>query len=378
MPRILSLGLIALIAGGGWSVYQGMTPSDMGRMAKVATGVLNGQPSNQQPTLYQQPTNSQSYYSQSNGQPNQIAQQQYAIQAAPGYSPTSFAPTIKIASFNIQIFGDSKARKQPVMKLLGEVIRQFDVIAIQEIRTQNDYFIQEFLRNYVNQPGKTLYDARVSRRMGRSSSTEQYAFIFNTATINIHPQVVFEMQDASDALHREPYVAMFQTKLAAPDKAFTFLLMNTHTDPDEVPQELDALYGAYQAVQRMQIGGQAEDDVILLGDFNTAVPAAGPRTPGVSARSLVPKDLHALSRLPGIYPLIKNEATNLAGNRLHDNLLISRLATTEFTGRSGVFDFPGIYGLSKDNAKEVSDHLPVWGEFSALESGVVGRVAQVR
>lgn len=377
MPRILSLGLIALVAGGGWSVYQGMTPSDMGRIAKVATGVLNRQPTNNQPSTYQQSNYGQSG-GQSGGLSGQVAPQQYASQAAPGYSPTSFAPTIKIASFNIQIFGDSKARKEPVMKLLGEIIRQFDVIAIQEIRTQNDYFMQEFLRNYVNQPGKPLYDTRVSRRMGRSSSTEQYAFIFNTATINIHPEVVFEMQDASDALHREPYVAMFQTKLVPPDQAFTFLLMNTHTDPDEVPQELDALYGAFQAVQRMQIGGHTEDDVILLGDLNTAVPAKGPRTPNVSGRSLVPKDLHALARLPGIYPLIKNEATNTVGNRLHDNLLISKLATTEFTARAGVYDFPSIYGLSQDNAKQVSDHLPVWGEFSAVESGVIGRVAQAR
>ncbi len=386
MPRILSLGLIALIAGGGWSIYQGMTPADLGRYARVATGVLNQSQANDQQPVYQQSNYSQQNYGSqpsygpqpTYGQSAQGSAQQYAPQVAPGYSPTSFAPTIKIASFNIEIFGDSKSRKEPVMKLLGEIIRQFDVVAIQEIRTQDDYFIQKFLRNYVNQPGKTLYDARVSRRLGRTSSTEQYAFVFNTATINIHPQVVFEMQDTSDALHREPYVAMFQTKLARPDQAFTFMLMNTHIDPDEVPQELDALYGAYQAVQRMPIGGQTEDDVILLGDFNTAVPAAGPRTPGVSSRTLLPTDLYALSRLPGIYPLIKDEATNTVGNRLHDNLLISRLATTEFTGRSGVFDFPGIYGLSKENAEEVSDHLPVWGEFSALESTEIGRVASAR
>lgn len=351
----------------------GLSFSDVRRVVQTTANSIGNQngPINSQPVNYQ----GQQPFSLSN-QPQQkqpISNQR----ALPGYSPVSNTPTIRIASFNIEVFGDSKARKQNVMQLLGEVVRQFDIVAIQEIRTKDPYYIQKFLRNHVNQPGKTIYDARVSKRLGRTVSQEQYAFVFNTATINVSPKYEFVMQDHQDALHREPHVALFQTKLAPPDQAFTFWLMNIHTDPDEVPQELDALYGAYQAMQRVRIDNYTEDDVILLGDLNTAVPAKGPRTQNVSGRKLLPKDLYSLAKLPGIYPLIHETATNTAGNRLHDNLLVSRYTTTEFTGRAGVYDFPGIYGLSYDDAKQVSDHLPVWGEFSAYESGSIGRVAQV-
>ena len=41
---------------------------------------------------------------------------------------------IKIASFNIQNFGQSKSSKQEVMDILVQIIRDFDIVAIQEIR----------------------------------------------------------------------------------------------------------------------------------------------------------------------------------------------------------------------------------------------------
>jgi hypothetical protein len=43
--------------------------------------------------------------------------------------------TIKVASFNIQVFGTSKLKKPQVMDVLVKVIRRFDVVAIQEVRS---------------------------------------------------------------------------------------------------------------------------------------------------------------------------------------------------------------------------------------------------
>jgi hypothetical protein len=50
-------------------------------------------------------------------------------------------------------------------------------------------------------------------------------------------------------------------------------------------------------------------------------------------------------------------------------------ATQEFTGRGGVFDLIREYNLTVDEALEVSDHLPVWAEFSIYEGGQPGRFA---
>src|SRR5204863_6411769 len=63
------------------------------------------------------------------------------------------------------------------------------------------------------------------------------------------------------------------------------------------------------------------------------------------------------------------------GRAQYDNLVFDRTATQEFLGRSGVFDFLREYNLSEAQAKQVSDHLPVWAEFSIYEGGVPGRVA---
>ncbi len=58
--------------------------------------------------------------------------------------PTASADTIKIASFNIQVFGRSKASKPEVMEVLSRIISQFDVVAIQEIRDKTGKAIKGF------------------------------------------------------------------------------------------------------------------------------------------------------------------------------------------------------------------------------------------
>jgi hypothetical protein len=60
---------------------------------------------------------------------------------------------------------------------------------------------------------------------------------------------------------------------------------------------------------------------------------------------------------------------------MYDNMLFLEHATSEFTGRGGVFDFMREYNLSQKQAEDVSDHLPLWAEFSVYEGGRAGPVA---
>lgn len=367
MQRIVSLGLLAGLVGGGWAALKNVSPQQIQQAVTSVRATVG-------PMLAQQP-------GQPQAPPTNPAATPYS--GGYGYMPVAgtavFAPapvvqeppSIRIASFNIQVFGNSKASNPDVMRAIAQVVRSFDVIAIQEIRTQDNHFIQKFLRDYVN-VGVTSggYDARVSERLGRTDSKEQYAFIFNTATIEVHPNFCAVVPDPEDRLHREPYVALFRTRIVAPYTPFTFTLINIHTDPDEVPEELDALYYVYQQVQRTPIDGAVEDDVILLGDLNTNVPAASRYTPDAPQRPIAPKDFRLLATIPGIAPLIRNEATNTAGTRLHDNLLISSLNTVEYLDH-GVMDLRTALGttLTKEQVLLISDHLPVWGKFSAIEGG---------
>jgi hypothetical protein len=85
--------------------------------------------------------------------------------------------------------------------------------------------------------------------------------------------------------------------------------------------------------------------------------------------------LGTLGEISGITWLISGVPTNTRQTKLYDNIVFHKPSTPEFTGRAGVFDIMREYNLCMDQAIEVSDHLPIWGEFSIYENGRAGRVA---
>lgn len=274
-------------------------------------------------------------------------------------SPSTSSPikrtgeTIRIASFNIQVFGETKVQNAPVMDVLSRIARNFDVIAIQEIRAKSQDIIPFFVEQ-INAAGRR-YDYVIGERLGRTSSKEQYAYIFDTQSVEVDRGQLYTVADPDDLLHREPLVAMFRVRGPAPEHAFTFTLVNIHTDPDEVPQELGVLDDVYMAVRN---DGRNEDDIIILGDFNAD-----------------DRHMGELGQVSGMMAVIAGMPTNTRGTKQYDNILFTEQATREFTGRGGVFDFMREYNLTMDQALQVSDHLPVWAEFSIYEGGQGGRFA---
>lgn len=357
MPRSYTLLLIAALAGGGWYFTSGPGAGKLGQILSATPqqggfGQLpatSGYPAQPYPA-----TQSVSPYAAPPAAPHAA---NYAVPsgpAAPPPTPLQGGPAIRIASFNVQVFGDEKAKYPGLMATLGAIVRDFHIVAIQEIRTQDEYFIDNFLRNYVNQQGR-YYDRVVGPRLGRSNSKEQYAFVYDTATIEVNRNSIYTVNDPDDLLHREPLVAMFRVKGIPPHDAFTFILVNIHTDPDETDTELDALAQVYQVVRRTAGG---EDDVIVLGDLNVD-----------------DKHLGQLGRMDGMRAVIRGVPTNTRQTAQYDNIIYHLPSTVEFTGRGGVYNFRQIFGLSPEQALQVSDHLPVWAEFNAYEGVGPGRVA---
>ncbi|PHR96221.1 MAG: endonuclease/exonuclease/phosphatase [Blastopirellula sp.] len=278
----------------------------------------------------------------------------------PDYTTTPQPPqvkrsgqTIRIASFNIEVFGQSKAAKPHVMARLAHIIRQFDVVAIQEIRSKEQGLLPEFI-DLINQADRH-YDFVIGPRLGRTKSTEQYAYIFDTASLEVDRSQIYSILDPGDHLHREPLVAWFRVRGPDPKQAFTFTLANVHTDPDEVKTEMNVMDDVFRAIQN---DTRNEDDVILLGDFNTDEDHIG-----------------ELASIPGISWAISDLFTNTRGSASYDNLFMQKQATVEFNGRSGVFDFIRHFNLTLKEGEEISDHFPVWAEFSIYEGGVPQPVA---
>ncbi len=353
MQRLLTLATLAVMGGLGWLFFQG---GGLSQFAVLPRGSQTGSPASngsyQTPGPWAGPANE--------APPSAFpAGTKKILAALPADSPAvgpAVGPTLRIASYNIQDFGNTKASKSYVMHTLADIIRQFDIVAVQEISTQNEYLIPNFLK-LINQSGRK-YDHVIGRRLGNTTSKEQYAFLFDTQRVQVDHQSVYTIGDPDNLLHREPLVATFRSREVDPDQAFTFTLVTAHTDPDVVAEEIDALAEVYRVVRRSSLG---EDDIILLGDFNAD-----------------DRHLGRLGRLPGVIPLVAGVWTNTRQNKQIDNLIIHRPSTTEYSGRSGVFDVMRRYNLTLQQALEVSDHFPVWAEFSIYERDSNGRIASRR
>ncbi len=267
-----------------------------------------------------------------------------AAQVGPGPQPKPW-DAILIASFNIQVFGESKMAKPQVVEILARVVRRFDIVCIQEVRAKSDEIVPAFVRA-VNADG-SRYRHFVGPREGRTSSKEQYAFVYDSDRIELDPSSPGVIPDPSDRLHRPPLCARFRTRITPAEMAFTFCLVATHTDPDEVPQELEALTDVFLAVQRAR---PEEDDVIMLGDLNAG-----------------PPQFTAFRRIPGVGWAIAGTTTNTRRTKTYDNLVFTWPATAEYRGVSGVLDLQATFGLPLEAALEVSDHCPVWAAFHPCE-----------
>lgn len=268
-------------------------------------------------------------------------------QSASGTAEPWTGDTIRIATFNIQVFGRSKMSKPQVMDILAKTIRRFDVVAIQEIRSSDQTIIPKFV-DMINADGSN-YRHVLGPRLGRTVSKEQYAYLYNSDRIQLVEDSVYTVNDPNDMLHREPLVARFVVRGPPENSPTSFTLINIHTDPDEVGQEINVLDNVFALVKN---DGRGEDDIILLGDLN-----ANERQFG------------ELGRVQGLAWVVRDAPTNTRMNRTYDNIVFDSRATAEFTGNSGVLNLMSEYGLSEAAALQVSDHMPVWAEFRAIEAG---------
>lgn len=253
--------------------------------------------------------------------------------------------TILIGSFNIQVLGRAKLSNPDVARILIDVATRFDLLAIQELRSTEQGLIPWFVQQ-INALGHN-YQYIVGPRQGYSISQEQYVYLYDANKLALLSQP-YVAPDPQERLHRSPLVAHFQSIEVHPQAAFSFVLLNIHTDPDVVQAELAALETIMAQTRASHPG---EDDFIILGDFN-AWPSV------MSGYRLQPSQL---CLIPDEWP------TNTRRSRNYDNLVIDQRATAEATGRRGVIDIARVYGLTLDQALEVSDHLPVWAEFSIFE-----------
>ena len=303
--------------------------------------------------------------------------------SGPGFSssPARQVATnvIRVASFKLNP-KISTTQGNVSLDLVADICRRYDLIAFQEVDSQDNNWLAR-LTDRMNQmgsagtigntanPNGTLSNKRsdyffMSDRDHNPGRPTQSAIVFNRQTLELDQSKWYSVNDPDNLLQRKPIVAWFRARGPRPEQSLTFTFANVKIDAARPEEELLYLGQLFRAIRN---DGRGEDDVLIVGDFNAGEPGLQP-----------------IRKMDGLTWVVSKPSTHSKGPALFDNLVFNETATVEFTGRGGVFDFMRHYNLRLDDASRISDHMPVWAEFSIFEGlsaksptvlGTPGRVA---
>jgi endonuclease/exonuclease/phosphatase family metal-dependent hydrolase len=229
---------------------------------------------------------------------------------------------IKIANWNLEVFGDSKASKPELMQSYADVIRQYDIIFIQEIRDKDSSAFYDLCRLL---PG---YEFKISSRAGRSSTKEQYGLLYRKG-LQLKDFKDFN-PDPQNRWERPPICVSFNVD------TYDFTVYNIHTDPDDVKRELSHL-------ERLA-SQNPESNITVLGDLNADQNYySNPKETEFDSWRWLIKD--------------SEDTTATSTNAAYDRIIMSPDAFEEYSG----------HGINKSTSRAMSNHYPVWVEISAEE-----------
>ena len=245
--------------------------------------------------------------------------------------------TVNLVTWNLLNFGKSKDDEE--MAFIADVLRDYDVVALQEINTGPD-----------GAQAVARLDAELDRRGSQwdyvvsdpttGQGPERYAYLWKPSRVRLLGPAWLEAALADD-IDREPYLARFETRRGSQQ----MLVASLHAVPrakrpaDEVAllDELHRLYGP--------------DHLLILGDFN------------LSQKHYAWDEL----KEAGFQPVIVDQKTSLRMRRKDGEHLANEYDNIFYepaylqAGASGVIDFTSEFRTLRQ-AREISDHLPVYME----------------
>lgn len=276
-------------------------------------------------------------------------------------SPKYVTNVIRIASFKINDEIEGRQTDSD-LELLADICSHYDAVALQDINAEDNRWLDRVVlhmnnaerRNKIfpqieNQaPSYTYVSDFSSSDPSRGNGTGlSSAVIFNRRTLKLNQTQWYAIDDPDELLSHKPLVTCFKTCGPVDDEAFTFSLVNVKLGHHQSQRELTGLIELFRAIRN---DGRGEDDVLIVGDFNGG-----------------DSELQPMRKRAGLTWVVSDRGTNYFNTTRFDNLVFNEVATVEFTGRGGVFDFVQQYNLPLEVASQVSKHVPVWAEFSVFE-----------
>lgn len=290
--------------------------------------------------------------------------------------PKRLDRNLLIATWNLREFGrvtpkwqsekgDSPQRDVFSVRVIANVISQFDVIAIQEVQTRIDA-LRMLMRALGPDWGLILTDA-VKTDAG---DNERLAFVFDTRRAKpsglacelVVPDEQLRQGVGPDALQdqfaRTPYAVAFRSANE------TFILVTLHVKFGAPAQRLPELKGIARWMREWadDSADSLNQNLIVLGDFN--IDRRGdPNFEAFTSEGLSPP--------PELIDIPRTLPTKSAGPKFYDQIAWFSEAghaklTLAYAGRAGTFLWNEhvLPGMGRDQVSfRVSDHYPLWCEF---------------
>ncbi|MFB6350291.1 MAG: endonuclease/exonuclease/phosphatase family protein, partial [Bradymonadaceae bacterium] len=263
----------------------------------------------------------------------------------------------RVASWNVQSFSAGKARNHELLNQIAEKMKNFDLVAVQEIsnvreksdpdcprntecpKAKNCGVIREALDEQLNDNQDDNYGITISPQVRH----ERYMYVYDKDQVQLlDHRLVHDPGDSAPVcayrpentgtMVRQPFLGVFQ----ADD--FSFAMLNVHVAPKQANAEIDALLDFQDRLRE-----EGYSDVIVAGDLNA------------DCRYLSQKQQDELATSEHHW-LFRGADTAVAESREcgYDQMIATRPTLEDLTGKLGV---------AGPVDEKVSDHFPIWANF---------------
>lgn len=253
------------------------------------------------------------------------------------WSATGFSQ-LKIASWNLQNFGKTKSEQE--LNFIANTIKDFDVIAIQEVVAGNggSQAVAK-LAQILNRKGFHWNYSISDATKSSPYSSERYAFLWKTSRVKSLSSGWLD-ENFQQKIEREPYFMSFVYE----KNKITFV--NFHAIPKKKQPETEIKYFKFLPdLYRTK-------NLIFMGDFNI------PQSHTV---------FYPLKKT-GYEPVLKNQKTTMKMRCVHGECLASEYDNIFYNASKIDLTTSGIVRFYKAfpdmvTARRISDHIPIWAEF---------------
>lgn len=277
--------------------------------------------------------------------------------------PASTAKNFRLLTWNIRNLNGNKEER--AIKYYAEIIKNFDVIAIQECKDNLGGL--EMLQKELGKKFKFLFS-------DGSGNSERLVFVYNSEKVEftgLAAEIVMRPGQGRKGVKpelefdRSPYIGSFRVK------GCNFVVVTVHIyygTGSQVEYRLAEIASLSKHLKKASASVNALDtDYIACGDFN--IEDVREEIIQRNKTKVDPlKDLFKALLSGGLFVPedIRNSPSNLAKNKHYDQIAYHRYkdSTIEFV-KGGVIDFVGSVYIDDPKLKfKMTDHLPMWAVFN--------------